>query len=153
MDLGLNRFGFALYSCEGDFTNGVQQSATEFNQPPAAFVTTAHEGSLGGSFSFASISDAAVAVRAIKKAEESDEIIVRVNETSGRPKKNIVLAFASDILTAAETNGAEEYLRAAKTEGNKLIFDLGKFEVKTFSLKLKQTGKETARNREGHATA
>jgi len=144
MDLGLNRFGFALYSCEGDFTNGVQQSATEFNQPPAAFVTTAHEGSLGGSFSFASISDAAVAVRAIKKAEESDEIIVRVNETSGRPKKNIVLAFASDILTAAETNGAEEYLRAAKTEGNKLIFDLGKFEVKTFSLKLKQTGKETA---------
>lgn len=142
MDLGLNRFGFAVFSHEGSFENGVQQSAAEFNQPAAAFITKAHKGVLGGSFSFASVSDNSVAIRAIKKAEDGDEIVVRLNETAGYAKKNISLSLAGGIACAREINGSEEHIGTASVKDGRLIFDMGRFEVKTFAVKLNSLGEE-----------
>ena len=62
-----------------------------------AFAVTAHEGVLGGSYSFGSLSNDCVLVRALKGAEASDEIVIRVNEGSGEAQTGVELTLGSGI--------------------------------------------------------
>ena len=39
LEFGLNRYGYAIYSHSGDYTNGTQLGARMFNQPATAFIT------------------------------------------------------------------------------------------------------------------
>ena len=139
MDLGLNRYGYAIYSHHGGFDNGTQFNARCFNQPMGVFVTDRHAGILGSEYSFGSISDKNVIIRAIKKAENSDEIVVRFNEGNGRVTKNVKLALGEGIESARELYASEEYKGDAVVTDGRLVFDLNPFEVKTFALKLKET--------------
>jgi alpha-mannosidase len=89
-DLGRHRFVYSIAGHDGDWrTGGVPMRAARLNQPLIAFQTMSHTGSLGRAFSLASLSDASgqVAVRALKKAEDSDEIVVGVQELFGRPAR------------------------------------------------------------------
>ncbi|MBD3237442.1 MAG: hypothetical protein GF330_12115, partial [Candidatus Eisenbacteria bacterium] len=52
----------------------------------------------------------AVAVRAIKRAEESDELIVRLQELHGDAPVQIALHFPTPVRAVREVNGAEERL-------------------------------------------
>ena len=54
------------------------------NQPLIAFESPRHPGTLGRSFSLLRVSNSRVRVLALKKAEASDEIIVRLVEMSGK---------------------------------------------------------------------
>ena len=45
---------------------------------------------------------------AVKKAEDGDEIIVRLVELDGKPQKDVRITFASPITAAREVNGQEE---------------------------------------------
>lgn len=136
MDLGLNRYGYAIYSHHGGFNNGTQYNARCFNQPMGVFVTDNHPGVLGAEYSFGTISTDSVIIRAIKKAENSDEIIVRVNEAAGRSLSNVKLSLGNGIESATEVFASEEYLGEANVFENRLMFDIKPFEVKTFSVKL-----------------
>ncbi len=136
MDLGINRYGYAVYSHHGTFGNGTQFYAKCFNQPMGVFVTDNHPGMLGGEYSFGSVSADNVIIRAIKKAENSDEIIVRVNEGSGQFVSNAKLSLGNGIESAREVYASEEELGEAQVFENRLMFDLRPFEVKTFALRL-----------------
>ena len=136
LDFGLNRFGFAIFSHPGDWDKDTQQNAAAFHQPLVAFLTDTHPGTLGNSYSFGSLSDSGVLLRAMKKAEDSDEIIVRVNEATGRNLRDVRLRLGEGISYASETNGMEDELSAAVVEDGDLVFDLAPFEVKTFALTL-----------------
>ncbi len=136
MDMGLNRYGYALYAHKGDFTNGTQFYARAFHQPLTAFVTSRHPGSLESAFGFAQLNNPGVILRAMKKAEDSDEVIVRFNEGAGMHAGNTYFTLGTGILEAREVNTTEDPVGPAQVVDGNLVFDLEPFEVKTFALTL-----------------
>jgi alpha-mannosidase len=136
-DLGYHEFTYSFYSHSGSWAQaGTQWQAAQLNQPLMAFHTSKHDGSLGKSVSLAQISTSQVAIKACKKAEDRDEIIVRLYELNGVDASNIELTFPAEILSASEVNGVEEPIGSVRTEGNKLIFDIRKYQPKSFAVKL-----------------
>jgi alpha-mannosidase len=75
---------------------------------------------------------------ALKKAELSDEIIVRVVETDGRAAENVHLTFAAPIVGAREVNGQEQPIGSATVSGGELVTALRPYQLRTFAIKLAQ---------------
>ena len=113
-DLGRHRVLVALVGHPGDWRSGrVAQSGDRLNQPLLAWQAPSHGGPLGRSLSFLRLAgrdggEPAVAVRALKLAEESDEVVVRLQELSGGPLDGVRLSFARPVAAVREVNGAEE---------------------------------------------
>jgi alpha-mannosidase len=91
----------------------VPWSAQRLNQPLMTFTTTVHEGSLGKSISVAKVNKADVSIQAMKKAEDSDEFIIRLRETDGEDASGTAVSFASPILSAREVDGQERPIGTA----------------------------------------
>jgi alpha-mannosidase len=143
-DFGENRFLYSIYGHKNDWVNGQTVTQGEkVNQPLKAFQTVNHEGSLGKNFSFLSVNNPNVTIKAVKLAEKSDEYIVRVQETSGKPISGVTLSIGNGIENAREVNGAEDSKGSATVEDGKLKFDIKKYEPKTFALKLKDPTQKT----------
>lgn len=136
LDFGRNRYGYAIYSHSGDCSNRTQLYSRCFNQPLTAFVSSKHNGALGSSYSYGTISNENVIVRAVKKDENSDEIIVRVNEGINKPAYGVELSLGNGIIAAREVYASEEDIGPASVVNGKLVFDLAPFEVKSFALTL-----------------
>jgi len=136
-DLGENRFLYSIYGHAGDWVEGeTVKQGEKVNQPLRAFQTAKHDGDLGKALSFLAIDNPHITVKALKQAEDSDEIIVRVQETSGRSYSGVTLSMGNGIASAREVNGFEDHLGDALVEDGKLIFDIGRFEPKTFAITL-----------------
>ena len=146
-DLGRNIFAFGIFSHKGDLSSKTSQQSQFFTSPLTAFQTSSRrKGALSDSFSLLKVSSNNVIVRAIKKCDEDDDIIIRVNSSSSSEIKNASLAFFADILEASETLASEKVIKNAKFESNSLSFSLKPYEVKTFKVKLsadKNPAKET----------
>lgn len=136
LEFGLNRYGYAIYSHSGDYTNGTQIGARFFNQPATAFITDKHEGKLGSEYSFGSISNSDVIIRAIKKAENSDYIVIRVNEGADKNANGVRVKLGAGIVEAYEVNAVEDPIGTATVDNGTLVFDLRPYEVKSFAVKL-----------------
>ena len=140
-DLGENRFQFSIYGHKGDWVAGDTVTQGErVNQPLRVFQSEKHDGALGKEFSFLTIDNPHVTVKAIKQAEDSEDIIVRVVETSGKNHLNVKLNIGHGIAEAVEVNGYEDKIGDAIVEGGKLVFDINRYEPKTFKIKLKDAG-------------
>jgi len=135
-DLGLNKFTYSFYRHLGLWNEDTQWEASKLNQPLLAYQTTKHEGTLGKSFAFAKLSSDKVAIKALKKAENSDEMIVRVYELTGNAQDNVEIEFPANIVSAKEVNGVEEEIGVASFSGKKLTLSLTKFQPKTFAVTL-----------------
>lgn len=135
-DLGLNTFTYSFYRHMGKWNEDTQWEASRLNQPMLAFQATKHAGMLGKSCEFASLNTAKVAIKALKKAEESDEVIVRVYELTGNGQQDVKLSFPVDIVSAREVNGIEENVGEVAHTANSLSFDIGAYQPKTFAVKL-----------------
>jgi len=142
MDQGLNRFSFGIYPHAGDYKNGAEPAAAAFNQPLQAFVTDAHPGALGSEYAFACL-QGDVILRAAKKAENSDLIIVRFNESAGKQVSNARFSLGGGIASATETLADETCLHGARIENGALVFDMNPFEVKTFALTIDRQKPQT----------
>ena len=150
-DIGENRFSFGIYGHSGSFADSDTQIEAEcFNQPLAAFQTVAHAGTLSDSYSFGQISNDSVLIRAIKKAERSDEVIVRVNEGSGAAQRNVELTLGNGITSAREVYASEESIGSATVRGGKLVFNIGSYGVKTFALTLADSSATAAANKQAY---
>jgi alpha-mannosidase len=147
-DLGRHRFVFAIAGHAGDWRRGrMPRRAAELNQPLVAFSADPHAGALGRSFSMLSLDDAngQVAAVALKKAEDSDEIIVRLQERYGLATR-ATLRFAGRITAAREVNGAEEPMApialpggrgdAAPTSAASLSIDLTPYQPRAIAVRL-----------------
>ena len=135
MEIGLNRYGYALYSHEDDLAQ-TQLKAKMFNQPLIAVITNSHVGQIENEYSFVSLSSNNVILRAMKKAENSDEIVVRFNEGCNKETKNIHFKIGSGIQSAKSIYASEEVIGNADVKDGELIFDLSPYEIKSFALKL-----------------
>ena len=113
-DLGRHHFTFAIAGHAGDWRQGrLPHRAAQLNQPLVGFQAAAHAGPAGRVFSMLSTDDlsANVAVVAFKKAEDSDELVIRVQERYGQSLRTS-LRFPSGVVSAREVNAAEEEVAA-----------------------------------------
>jgi len=141
MDLGLNRYSFALFSHKGSVGAETQLEAKKYTYPLVGTVLEKHSGRLGADYSFGSVSTDNVIVRAIKMAHhniESGEIIVRLNEGANKAVERFELTLGEGVEAARELWASEEYRGEAVVENGKLVTSFKPYEIKTFALKLKQ---------------
>lgn len=140
MDLGLNKYSYAIYSHSGAFHAESQQLARSFNQPLTCFVTSKHAGKLGSAFSFGSLNNPGVLLRCVKKAEDSDEIIVRFNEGLNQKAEKVRFTLGNGITAAREIFASEEPIGEANVVDGCLEFDIDPYDVKSFALTLQPAG-------------
>jgi alpha-mannosidase len=138
-DIGHHEFTYGI----AGHSNGWRDAQTDWqgqrlNAPLLAFAATRHAGSLGKSFSLVKISNPRIRVLGMKKAEESDELILRMVELDGKPQQNVHIAFAAPITSAREVNGQEQPVGPAHTEDGQLVTSFGAYQPRTFALKLSQ---------------
>lgn len=137
-DFGYHTFTYSLLPHSGAFEKAkTVVSADQLNQPIMAFAAGKHAGRLGKSFSFVNSDNTSVAVRTLKKAQSSDELVIRVYETGGVKEQTAEIAFAGTILSANEADGTEKTIGKALFNGNKLQVAIRPNSVKTFKVKLK----------------
>lgn len=136
-DWGIQHFKYGLFSHSGDWSESeTQEQADNLNTPLIACEVPKHSGSLGSSFSFLNVSNPNVGVMALKKAEQSDFLIVRVNELSGKDQSKVVLRFAGKIADAYEVNGQEQKIGSVAFKENNLTIDLTHYTIASFAVKL-----------------
>jgi alpha-mannosidase len=136
-DWGRHEIAFGLAAHEGDWRQAqTDWQAYRLNQPLTAFQSPSHAGELGKSFSLLKVNSDRVRVLALKKAELSDEVIVRLVEMDGKPAENVRITFAAPVTGAREVNGQEQPLGPATITAGELVTSLGAYQLRTFALKL-----------------
>jgi alpha-mannosidase len=136
-DIGKHKFLYAIYGHTGAWdTANIASQGERVNQPLRAFQAVKHSGGLGKTYSFLSVSNPQVAVKAVKKAENSNEIIVRVQETRGQSASNVLLSMGNGITAAREVNGFEDPVGSATISSGSVSFSIGAYKPKTFALTL-----------------
>lgn len=137
MDLGHHRFTYAVCGHSGDWREArVSHEADRLDGPLVAFQTTSHRGNLLRSFSMIHLSNPAIAVRALKFAEESDEVIVRLQELTGNPQHGVRFDLARPAIVAREVNGAEEAIGPAIIIDGGIQCDFGPYQPRTFAIRI-----------------
>ncbi len=144
-DQGRHQILYALAGHKGGWIEGKDPwEAARLNQPLRAFLPAAHPGN-GRTFSLLTLNSDQVQVEAVKKAEDSDEIIVRLQELTGQPADNLALRFAVPITSAREVNGQEQPIGDATLQDGQLIFSMKPFSLRAFALKLAPPAATVAR--------
>lgn len=141
-DLGYHTFTYSLMPHTGNLDKAqIAKDAEVLNQRVKAFEVERHNGTLGKTFSLVSSDNSNVVIKALKKAESSDEYVVRVYETGGKAPQNAVLTFAGNILSANEADGTEKATGSAAFNGNQLQVSIQPNSIKTYKLRLNAAGK------------
>lgn len=136
MDIGLNRYSYAIFSHSSKAGAETQFEARKFIQPMTAVAAEKHSGVLGSNYSFGSISADNVIIRAMKMAENSDEIIIRLNEGANKAAENVTIELGSGIACAKEVYASEEFKCDAVVENGRLTANFEPYEIKTFAVTL-----------------
>jgi alpha-mannosidase len=82
------------------------------------------------------VSNPRIRVLAVKKAEHSDEIIVRMVELDGKPQPEVTVSFAAPITEAREVNGQEQPIGPATLSNGALRTSFGGYQPRTFALRI-----------------
>ena len=136
-DLGHHEFVYGIAGhADGWRDAQTDWQAERLNAPLIAFETTKHEGSLGRTFSLLKVSNPRVRVLAVKKAEDSDEVIVRLVELDGKPEPDVRVTFAAPITAAREVNGQEQPVGSATVTSGALVTSFSAYQPRTFALRL-----------------
>ncbi|MBQ8766026.1 MAG: hypothetical protein IJZ16_04420 [Clostridia bacterium] len=134
MELGLNRYSYAIYSHKGTVAHDTQTEARNFVMPLSSFMVSKHEGEYA-EYSFGSLSGNAI-LRAMKKAENSNEIVVRIGESEKKAQKDVIFSLDCGIESAREIYASEEHISDVSLTDGKLVFNLKPYEIKSFALKV-----------------
>jgi len=136
-DLGHHEFVYGIASHAGDWRQGqTDWQGQRLNAPLLPFETAKHAGTLGKTFGLLGVSNSRVRVLAVKKAEQSDEVVVRVVELDGKPAKGVRFTFASPLAAAREVNGVESAVGEASVVKGELVTDFTPYQVRSFAVKL-----------------
>jgi alpha-mannosidase len=136
-DIGHHEFTYGLAGHTGGWREAqTDWQAQRLNAPLIAFEVPRHTGTLDKSFSLLKVNNSRVRVLALKKAENSDELILRLVELDGRPQPDVHVSFAAPITGAREVNGQEQALAEAHVAGGELVTSFGAYQPRTFALKL-----------------
>ncbi|MGC2657219.1 MAG: glycoside hydrolase family 38 C-terminal domain-containing protein [Bryobacteraceae bacterium] len=136
-DIGHHEFTYGIAGHVRSWRDGqTDWQAERLNQPLIAFETTKHAGALGHEFSLLKVSNPRIRVMAVKKAEQGDEVVVRLVELDGKPEQNIRVSFAAPVMEAREVNGQEQPVGSATVDNGAIVTSFGAFQPRTFAVKL-----------------
>ncbi len=136
-DLGHHEFAYGIAGhADGWRDAQTDWQAQRLNAPLIAFETSKHEGALGRSLSLLKVSNPRIRVLAVKKAEQGDEVIVRLVELDGKPQPDVRVSFAAPIAAAREVNGQEQPVGAASVREGALVTSFSAYQPRTFALRL-----------------
>ncbi len=140
-DIGHHDFVYGLSGHTGGWREaGTDWQAERLNAPLTAFQSTSHAGALGPSFSLVKVSNPRVRIMALKKAEDSDEVILRLVELDGKPQADVHVSFAAPVtavreLTAQERPLAQSAMQSQLAAGA-LVTSFSAYQPRTFAVKL-----------------
>jgi alpha-mannosidase len=137
-DRGLHEFVYSLYPHGGDWKEGgtVQMSHC-LNVPLYGLISGKnHKGMLPKDASLVSINCENVVLDTIKKAEDSDALVIRMYECYNR-RSNVNVTFLKELAEVTECNLMETPLKQVPFYGNVFSFEIRPYEIKTFLLKPK----------------
>jgi alpha-mannosidase len=136
-DIGHHEFVYGIAGHNGDWRQSqTDWQAQRLNDPLIAFESPAHAGVLGREFSLLRVSNSRIRVLALKKAEQSDEMILRMVELDGKPQPGVHISFNTAITAAREVNGQEQPLATATLSNGVLVTSFSAYQPRTFALKL-----------------
>ncbi|PRX10633.1 UNVERIFIED_ORG: alpha-mannosidase [Martelella mediterranea] len=132
-DQGEHRFRYGMMPHHGIDGSAVSMAAEAFNHP---FNLIEGEGYPGSSDPVApvTVDNAAIAIEAVKRAEDGDGLVLRLWERHGA-RQAARLEFADDIVAVAETDLLEEAGTALVLEGQAVTLNFAPFEIKTLRLR------------------
>jgi alpha-mannosidase len=145
-DLGHHEFVYGIAGHGGDWRHGeTDWQGYRLNEPLMAFETAKHQGTLGREFSLLRINNPRVRVMAMKKAELSDEVILRMVEMDGKPARDVRVTFPSPVVGLREVNGQEQPLGgspagASVGTGGELVTSFTAYQPRTFAFRLTSGG-------------
>src|SRR5215213_1347599 len=135
-DWGRHEIVYGLASHAGDYRRAqTDWHAQRLNQPLIAFESSKHPGRLGKTWAIVSTNHSRVRVLALKKAEDTDELIVRIVALDGG-EQWVLVGFAGPVIAAREVDGQERQVGKAEIEKGQLVTRLGRFQPRTFAVKL-----------------
>jgi alpha-mannosidase len=140
LDIGrTHKLRYAVAGHEGDWrTRGAVALGQSLNQPLVTAAVAPHDGRLGQSFGFLRTSSDQLTLMSLKKAERSDDIVVRVRETQGTRLSSARIWFAAEIESAVEVDGQEMPVGEAAFTGNAVQFEIGGYQPKAFAVRLRR---------------
>jgi len=142
-DLGRHQVTVSMFGHGADWQARSVRQADELNQPMLAYQTTRHEGSWGRTLSLLHVGDAdgpnhaQVAVRAVKKSEDGDFLVVRLQETAGREALGVIVAPVGPARKYKELQADEVQIPVGQDvslRGGALVCDLAPYQPRTFAL-------------------
>lgn len=135
-DFGHHTFTYSLVGHVGALdVVQTRENAELLNQRIKAFVVGKHRGELGKSYSLAFSDNRNVLIKALKKAESSDEYVVRVYEAAGKRAQKASIVFADDLVAAVEADGTEKTIGKAAFSGNRLEVSVNPNSIKTYKVR------------------
>ncbi|HEY2471025.1 MAG TPA: glycoside hydrolase family 38 C-terminal domain-containing protein [Terracidiphilus sp.] len=136
-DIGHHEFIYGIAGHAGGWRHAqTDWQAERLNAPLLVFETSKHDGNLGRSFSLLKVSNPRIRVLALKKAEDSDDVIVRMVEMDGKPQPDVRVSFASPVTEAREVNGQEQPVGQATVSSGALVTSFGAYQPRSFALRL-----------------
>ncbi len=130
-DQGEHEFRYALYPHAGNEKAAkVEQVALAFNHPVAIY-----EGGADNVMpvSYLSVDCANIEIVSVKRAEDSEDIIVRMYETNGI-RTSCILDLPADVQRVTRCNLMEQKEKALECKGSKAVLEFKPFEIITISL-------------------
>ena len=132
-DEGTHKFKYAILPHQGGFSvPTVVRPAYEFNLDATVIPATQDS-----SFSFLAVDNANIVVASVKKAEDDEDIIVRLYE-AGKTSGYAIIDFGFEVGSVSEVNLLEEEPVAVTADGSKVDLYFKPFEIKT--LKISRNG-------------
>ncbi|MGL5822075.1 MAG: alpha-mannosidase [Sarcina sp.] len=136
-DKEIHNFVYSIYTHEGTWKEaGTTERAYELNNPLVAVVEEAHAGELASNVSMVKLDKENVMIEVIKKAEDTDHLVVRMYEFHNK-RTNVSMEFYKEIAEICECNLMERDLETLEADSNKVSFTIKPYEIKTFKFKLK----------------
>jgi alpha-mannosidase len=128
-------FDYALAPHGGDWRAAqAYRRGMEFNTPLIPVKPSNHDGSLAPKMSFIRLAGKHAVLSALRACPGG--VVVRVYEAAGEREDQVSIQPVWPLRQATETNLLEQEDRPLSIDlaGNRLVFDLGPFEIKTFKL-------------------
>jgi len=136
-DIGHHEFIYGIAGHAADWRHSqTDWQAQRLNDPLIAFEAPKHAGALGREFSLLQVSNPRIRLLALKKAEQSDEIIVRLVDLDGEPQRDVQISFGAPITSAREVNGQEQPVGPATLTDAALITSFSAYQPRTFAVRL-----------------
>lgn len=136
-DKGHHVFSYSICPHAGNFKTGeTVKKAYLFNNPLITVSVQKQNGTLPESFSFVSTDSKNIVIETVKKAEKSDDIIVRFYDAFDR-SEDVTLKFGKSINEAFLCDLLENNIKPIEVQDNTITVHVSNYEIMTLKISVK----------------